>query len=333
MNIDIKLDSKAMRKLISVVSSGVGAVAAPWVTRPAARARARADEMRILAQGQADAEAILRGEKLIDAAGELVLVATQGNQLAINTRGEVQNRLEFQELKRQDNLQSIVRGAAENIGDAVSEEPVDEDWIASFFDLARDVSSASMQLLWSRILAGEVSSPGSFSLRTLDTLKKISKKEAEAFQKLDEVIITDFIFNDPAEIEKLTSINFDSLLNLSNAGLINMTFGLVIQVKNRSENGKFEGYTVDTRNFVVVFRGEDESAKYEIGAITLTEVGREILEVMDRKPVNWDFLRLIARDAKRNAVEMFFVDGILKSAPQTKIEPAEIRPDENKFGL
>lgn len=331
MNIDIKLDSKAMRKLISVVSSGVGAVAAPWVTRPAARARA--DEMRILAQGQADAEAILRGEKLIDAAGELVLVATQGNQLAINTRGEVQNRLEFQELKRQDNLQSIVRGAAENIGDAVSEEPVDEDWIASFFDLARDVSSASMQLLWSRILAGEVSSPGSFSLRTLDTLKKISKKEAEAFQKLDEVIITDFIFNDPAEIEKLTSINFDSLLNLSNAGLINMTFGLVIQVKNRSENGKFEGYTVDTRNFVVVFRGEDESAKYEIGAITLTEVGREILEVMDRKPVNWDFLRLIARDAKRNAVEMFFVDGILKSAPQTKIEPAEIRPDENKFGL
>lgn len=333
MNIDIKLDSKAMRKLISVVSSGVGAVAAPWVTRPAARARARADEMRILAQGQADAEAILRGEKLIDAAGELVLVATQGNQLAINTRGEVQNRLEFQELKRQDNLQSIVRGAAENIGDAVSEEPVDEDWIASFFDLARDVSSASMQLLWSRILAGEVSSPGSFSLRTLDTLKKISKKEAEAFQKLDEVIITDFIFNDPAEIEKLTSINFDSLLNLSNAGLINMTFGLVIQVKNRSENGKFEGYTVDTRNFVVVFRGEDESAKYEIGAITLTEVGREILEVMDRKPVNWDFLRVIARDAKRNALEMFFVDGILKSDPQTKIEPAEARPDESKFDL
>ena len=43
------------------------------------------------------------------------------------------------------------------------------------------ISSEEMQRLWARILSGEVQSPGGTSLRTLDTLRNMSKIDAEMF--------------------------------------------------------------------------------------------------------------------------------------------------------
>ena len=50
--------------------------------------------------------------------------------------------------------------------------------------LREDVTDEEMQLLWSRVLAGETKRPKSFSLRTLDILRNLSKEEAEKFQNL-----------------------------------------------------------------------------------------------------------------------------------------------------
>lgn len=41
-----------------------------------------------------------------------------------------------------------------------------------------------MQELWGRILAGEVKQPKSYSLRTLELIKNLSKKEADTFIKI-----------------------------------------------------------------------------------------------------------------------------------------------------
>jgi hypothetical protein len=48
-----------------------------------------------------------------------------------------------------------------------------------------------MQTLWGKILAGEVTQPGSFSLRTLDTLKNLTKQDAEAFTKVAQAAFVD----------------------------------------------------------------------------------------------------------------------------------------------
>jgi hypothetical protein len=45
MDIDINIDSKAIRKLIGVTASGVGAVARPWIIRRDAAANADAIRM------------------------------------------------------------------------------------------------------------------------------------------------------------------------------------------------------------------------------------------------------------------------------------------------
>lgn len=64
----------------------------------------------------------------------------------------------------------------------VSDEPVDEDWSTRFFNNVQDISNEQMKIIWSNLLAWEIKQPGTYSVRTLEVLKNLSKNEAELFQ-------------------------------------------------------------------------------------------------------------------------------------------------------
>ncbi len=66
----------------------------------------------------------------------------------------------------------------------VKTEEVDEDWRAIFFDKCRLVSDEEMQMLWGKVLAGEVNQPGTFSRRLLNLLSTTSESEARVFTTL-----------------------------------------------------------------------------------------------------------------------------------------------------
>ena len=70
----------------------------------------------------------------------------------------------------------------------------DFDWFLRFFESASNVSNEDMQKLWATILAGEVTNPGSFSLRTLDTVYNMSQNEAMIFLEATKIIIDDSFF-------------------------------------------------------------------------------------------------------------------------------------------
>ena len=107
-----------------------------------------------------------------------------------------------------------------------SDEPVDEDWISWFFSFAENVTSEHMQRLWGKILAGEVKSPGSFSLRALELIKTISKDEAETLSRVKKYITATkrvcFIWSIVVDNPKY-DIVFDDIFNLTQAGIINET--------------------------------------------------------------------------------------------------------------
>lgn len=58
------------------------------------------------------------------------------------------------------------------------------DWFVRFFEDAGNISDEQMQELWAKVLAGEIKQPGSFSLRTLEVLRNLSKEEAEILQEI-----------------------------------------------------------------------------------------------------------------------------------------------------
>ena len=128
--------------------------------------------MLISATAQAEARAILASPEA-NASVELDIART------------VTQRIQFQEEKRQRNIISVVHQAAEELGDKdVPDEPTDHDWAARFFGDVQDVSSPEMQLLWAKVLAGEVERPGSTSIKTLSILRNLDRQTASLFRSL-----------------------------------------------------------------------------------------------------------------------------------------------------
>ena len=170
-----------LEKLVDVVSSGIGSVAgpmlAPWRARKEGEARlvqaeSKAKVLSIQAQAQADARGLLVADHGL-VGGEIEL-------------GEaVTQRIEFQERKRQANIVTVVNQAALELEDSrVPAVEPNHDWTARFFGEVQDVSSADMQVLWGRVLAGEVRTPGTTSMRTLGILKDVDATTARLFSRL-----------------------------------------------------------------------------------------------------------------------------------------------------
>lgn len=172
---------KGTEKLIEVIANAVGAIYKPFGIRREAEAEAykisliekakseqKAEEVRLLANAKKDEILIL------DAASSTL-------------EERAQSRKRFDELRRQRNLESVFVGAFKHMREEVSQDPVDPDWLQALIDYAEEANSQQMQDLWSRVLAGETELPGSFSYRSMETLKKMSKKDAELFQAACEI--------------------------------------------------------------------------------------------------------------------------------------------------
>ena len=220
--VEVKLKTPAIEKLLDCVAGGIGAVGGPMLARW--KARADADVMRISAQGQADslrliAEAQDEARNNF-AGGEL---STHGE---LSVGQEIKARLEFQEEKRQRNIVSVVRRAAEELGNKeVENHDVDHDWVARFFADVQDVTSEKMQVIWSKILAGEVETPGRTSLHTLAILKNMTQQDAELFEKVAPFVFVDLLFGGNSGVidmrEKISGYpDYESLIKLQSYGLL-----------------------------------------------------------------------------------------------------------------
>ena len=206
VDLNLTIRVPALEKLVDYVASGVGSVGGTmlllWKSDRAAQAK------RIAAQGEADAVGILATGQ----AGALAPTSTaQEEARALWTAPEgsvqahlaiadgIEQRIRFQEEKRQRNIASVVSQAALALGDgeAPQHEP-NHDWTARFFDEVQDISSEGMQALWASVLAGEVERPGSTSIHTLDVLRNLDQRAAQLFETLCSLSVALRI--DPGEI-------------------------------------------------------------------------------------------------------------------------------------
>ena len=106
---------------------------------------------------------------------------------------------------------------------------MDEDWIARFFELAKDVSREEMQKLWGRLLAGEISKPGQFSLRTLEVLRNLSAEEAKLFERACAYVLSKYYIVDESNVFKDSSgLNQSEIIKLSECQLLIVIPGLSI---------------------------------------------------------------------------------------------------------
>jgi len=185
--------SEPLKRLIEVISQGVGSVTQPFLIRKVADARAyEIDKISTAISNAAEKHAA----PVVYKDGEIEIWKKPDDQtLILDAKSPDERsalRIGYQERKRQNNIERITSTAAAEIHTEASVPAnwPDEDWVTRFFNTAQNVSSAEMQDLWGRILAGEIRRPGMYSLRTLDFVANLSRLEAELLAKVGRFAFT-----------------------------------------------------------------------------------------------------------------------------------------------
>ena len=141
-----------------------------------------------------------------------------------NINQRAQKRKQLNDARKQANVEAIMTLAMEYCSESTSTEDIDPDWFHQFIQLSEDTSSKMMQALWGKILAGEIARPGTFSFKSLTILKRMTNKEALAFQHACQLAMTNRRDNSAQIIygyyQKPGLINF---LSLGKKGHINLS--------------------------------------------------------------------------------------------------------------
>lgn len=141
----------------------------------------------------------VRFSSFIEAAPEDPLGALQVPSTAKALR-DVRQEADIQALRRALNVRRIGLRAdllAETIEiQAVSERPVDPDWLLRWREAAARAVAEDFQALWARVLIDEVRQPGAHSLRTLAFLATLSRSDVELLMLAARLDLGGFICRD-----------------------------------------------------------------------------------------------------------------------------------------
>jgi uncharacterized repeat protein (TIGR03899 family) len=303
---DIAGLSEPIKKLIEVVAEGVGGVSRSLLTRK--NADAKAYEIKTIAQAIADSQKMLgpvtyeNGRVIIEASAK-----TEQPGLPEATLDQrVISRMAFQEAKKQANLEQITQRAAEELRDEqnISPEKPGSDWTTRFFRIAEDITSDQMQMLWGKVLAGEVRRPGSYSLRTLDLLKNITQQEAELFVRVGQISFVGggktFVPNSDRGkyLQEHFGLNFTDFLLLREIDLL-VANDLKFSLQPVEQNTQEVVTCGDTCILINRPKGTPEQA---IQAIVFTEIGRQLVQLVEKKPADPIYIRKFASFFRREGV-------------------------------
>lgn len=268
-----------LSKLIEVIGAGIGAVYRPRAIRN--EAEAKAYELKVIARAQAEAERIGRDESHVDEGRAL---SCSSNNEDLGLAGRIRSRIMAREIEAQNNLESIAEHAISELPDFVSDEPVSNDWRRKFFIEAEHICDEEMQKLWGKVLAGEVSAPGSYGLRTLDALRGLSKREAELFNVACSLTFSDgWIFRPSDDVNdalKPYGLDFVSILNLRDVGLISSGDNIVRQFRIQQIDAATPPRIAWQLGDVIFDCSGRSLLHLDIPAFLLTRVGRELRKLI-----------------------------------------------------
>ena len=327
--VHVNLTVPAIEKLLDYTASGVGSVAGAMLAPVKAHLEATAN--RITAHGEADALRIIASAQS-DARSTLVSpdYIVQGE---IDIAQKVNQRIQFQEEKRQRNIESVVRQAATELGNKdVPDNETDHDWTARFFGEVQDVSSEEIQSLWAKVLASETERPGSTSIQTLSILRNLDLATAIVFRRLCSVCVSvsfESSFSDmrvpslggnaATNALKSYGLNFGTLNLLNEHGLIisdyNSWFDYNVSIEPWSPKPKL-GHMVSPFGFQGKYWVLSPTAEravnkeFKLSGVSLTRSGRELSQVVDLEPMD-DYTEALAKFFASENLRMTEVESLL----------------------
>lgn len=198
--------------------------------------------------------------------------------------------LVLDEINKQANIDSIACKCLDYIDkDFILEEEIDDDWLYTFRDSVKNISSEELQAIWAKLLANEIQSPSSYSLRTLDTLKKMDCHEAEIFKRFVKLTITDSrkmnrLSTNDCDILGKYGIKYLDIKLLEEIGLIQDGSASVVNLGSNI-------YFIDDNTILDIVN--DTETVGHFGVYNTTQVGSELARIvmgLDNS-INFDYIK------------------------------------------
>ena len=310
----------------TLIKEGIGSLASPWQIKRQGRAHAevRKEELLLLAQAEVDAQAIREGKKRLTQDFKIVDSQHSENHFLIEYQDErkepslaIEHMSERHasakaaaELQEEINLNKTIILAEQLITNSDSAPPQEEigaDWLTRWRDSARKVRSEELQQLWAQALAGELKSPGSYSLRTFDFLRNISKSEAEMISRLAPFVTKGVIYRDP--LLDASGINFSFLLEMEDIGVVSGIKGGGLEQTLKSISAeKFQSVIVSGSKVLII---EDPTTEKQLkmDCYKLSSIGAEVLS-LGNFPKNIEHLKNIGTQIKLKGFSVKFADWV-----------------------
>lgn len=208
-------------------------------------------------------------------------------------------------IKEQINLDGIILTTANELSNQEIKEEnqtieeISDDWLNEFESHARLKSSNEMNLIFSKILSGEISKPGTYSLRTIRLISQLDNDAARFFQVLCSLAIS---LHSKSYSTDTRVVYFDDLLTNSSLGKYGLSvdainilqeYGLIIpeyqsyhnysDCIRQEEFKQLNNKTIcfQKRHYVLTptFHQKTFGGVYLLG-IVLTKAGKELLEII-----------------------------------------------------
>lgn len=322
----------------TLAEKGLGSLLAPWQARRVGRAttEVRQREMLLLAQAEHDAVEIRAGRKrLVEDGDRLRIEADVGSSsLKLLPVERIEPTIDLQPLVEVARSRDMAEAALAEIHtakailfaeDALSEDAqvppdrgIDDDWLNAWRQHASRVSNEDLQRMWGSALAGEVRSPGSCSIRTLDFLRALSREEANLISKLAPFAVEGRVVKEGYAVMPLIGegLSFDELLVLQELGVVQGVGAAGFQSKMPTAVlGEKYLRPLRAHNKALIVEHEEAGKIVTLDVYLLTAIGKQVLQLGSFK-ANEEYLASVGRKIVQQGFSVLMVDWINVSETQ-----------------
>lgn len=285
----------------TAAEKGIGGLFKPWQMRREGNIsiELKRKEMLIIAQTEKDIEGIKKGEVIVsltDINNPKLISMNAADTFNFEDNKEpyldikslilsANNYTIASEIQKEINVTKALLAAEEELLTDQSEpvkDNIEDDWLNRWRDSAATTNSQQLQSLWGKVLAGELKSPGRYSLRTLEFIRNLTQREAADIEKLFAFVFHNRIIKNTISSEPSTTgylngkLDFNFLLQMQSLGIINGVESIGLTSTFPSVNNeRFVQYFLYNQK-VLCPTHEDHSKSIEFKVYLLTTLGMEI---------------------------------------------------------
>lgn len=285
----------------TLADKGIGGLLKPWQKRREGRADldVRREEILMLAQVEVEVAKIRRECKLLERSGQStdtpilsapVELAPHSKERPVCLTHAVdvaEQNAKAEAVRREVSVAKAVIYAEKELQTDPSEpapEKPQDDWLLRWRDCAASVSSEELQQIWGKVLAGEVKSPGLFSLRTLEFLRNLSQAEAQTIERISPFVIHGVVYRGDVSMLEAEGITFSDLLAMQELGVLAGVEGTGLEISWSSTVAASFEIALICHGAVVLVTGTDATKVLKLPVCAVTAMGKQVLRLGSFSP-------------------------------------------------